>query len=206
MIWDHNKDIIIERASGVLSDPNAAKYVWGVGFHWYGGEHFDSLSELNRMYPDKKLLFTEGCVEKGPKVGSWETGEKYGHHIIGDLNNFTVGWVDWNLVLDQQGGPNHVGNFCDAPILADSNSNTLIFQSSFYYLGHFSKFIRPGAVRISCTVSNPSLEATAFHNKDGRIVVVVMNPTDNSVEFTLGQGDSAAKLNSSSHSIMSLIF
>jgi len=206
MIWDHNKDIIIERVTGVLSDPNAAKYVWGVGFHWYGGEHFDKLSELNRMYPDKKLLFTEGCVERGPKVGSWDTGERYGHNIIGDLNHFAVGWVDWNMVLNEQGGPNHVGNFCDAPVIADGNSNTLVYESSFYYLGHFSKFIRPGAVRISCAVNNPSLEATAFLNTDGRIAVVVMNPTNNAIEFTIGRNEEVAKLNSPAHSIMTLLF
>ena len=206
MIWDHNKNIIIERVRGVLSDPNAAKYVWGVGFHWYRGEHFEKLSELNRMYPDKKLLFTEGCVEKGPKVGSWQTGEKYGHNIIGDLNNFAVGWVDWNIALDQQGGPNHVGNFCDAPIIADNDTNTVIYQSSFYYLGHFSKFIRPGAVRVGCTVKNPALETTAFRNMDGRIVVVTMNRTDETVGFTLGQSDRTAKLTSPAHSIMSLVF
>ena len=190
----------------MLSDPNAAKYVWGVGFHWYGGEHFDKLATINQTYPGKKLLFTEGCVEKGPKVGMWHTGEKYGRNIIGDLNHFAVGWIDWNLVLDEQGGPNHVGNFCDAPILADGKSNTLIYESSFYYLGHFSKFIRPGAVRIGCTVSDSRLEATAFRNSDGRIAVVVMNPTNDAIEFTLGQDGEAAKLNSPAHSIISLVF
>lgn len=205
MIWDHNKNAIVERAAGVLSDPEAAKYVWGIGYHWYRGEHFDKLDKLNSMYPDKKLLFTEGCFENGPRIGAWYTGERYGHHIIGDLNHFAVGWVDWNITLDERGGPNHAGNFCDAPVIADSRSNNVIYGSSFYYLGHFSKFIRPDAVRVGCTVNNPSLEATAFLNTDGRIAVVVMNETNDTVKFTLGQGTSIAGLSSPAHSIQTLI-
>jgi glucosylceramidase len=206
LIWDHNKDIIIQRAEGVLSDLNAAKYVWGVGYHWYGGEHFDKLDFLNKKYPDKKLLFTEGCVERGPRIGSWDTGERYGHNIIGDLNHFAVGWIDWNMVLNELGGPNHVGNFCDAPVIVDSNSNTITYESSFYYLGHFSKFIRPGAVRVACAVRNPCLQATAFCNKDGQIAVVAMNKTNDAIEFTLGHEEQIAKLTSPAHSIMTLIF
>ncbi len=206
IVWDHNKNSIVERAAGVLSDPEAAKYVWGVGFHWYRGEHFDNLDKLNGMYPDKKLLSTEACIENGPRIGAWHTGEKYGHNIIGDLNHFAVGWVDWNIALDERGGPNHARNFCDAPVIADGRSNSIIYSSSFYYLGHFSKFIRPGAVRIGCTVNNPALEATAFLNVDGRIAVVVMNATRKEVGFTVGYGENIASLCSPAHSIQTLIF
>lgn len=69
IIWDHNKNIIDKRAAGVLSDPEAAKYVWGTGYHWYSGEYFDKLEKVNKMFPDKTLLATEGCIENGPKIG-----------------------------------------------------------------------------------------------------------------------------------------
>jgi glucosylceramidase len=206
IIFDHNKNIIVERADGVLSDSEAAKYVWGVGYHWYRGEHFDKLDQLNGKYPDKKLLFTEGCIMHGPRIGAWDTGEQYGHNIIGDLNHYAVGWVDWNIAIDEHGGPNHARNFCDAPVIANGKTNSIIYESSFYYLGHFSKFIRPGAVRIGCQVSDPALEATAFRNTAGRIAVVVMNQSGKAIDFSLGQGARLAKLSSPAHSIQTVVF
>lgn len=81
------------------------KICLGVGFHWYSGDQYYNLQKTHDEFPDKKLLFTEGCQEGGVKLGSWEVGERYGHNIIGDLNSWTVGWVDWNLVLNEKGIP-----------------------------------------------------------------------------------------------------
>ena len=187
VIWDHNRDGMVERASVVLSDPEAAKYVWGTGFHWYGEDHFDHVQRVHDAWPDKQLLFTEGCQEGGPHTGSWDLGERYARSIINDLNRWTVGWIDWNLLLDETGGPNHVGNLCSAPILAD-RSGALLHQSSYWYLGHFARFIRPGAQRVLCASARENLEATAFVNLDGSIVAVVMNRTPQDVRFALRMG------------------
>jgi O-glycosyl hydrolase len=92
-------------------------------------------------------------------------------------NGSRVGWVDWNTVLDENGGPNHVGNFCSAPIIADTRNDKLIFQSSYYYLGHFSRFIRSGAQRILCATNRDDLEATALASPDGTLAVIVLNRT-----------------------------
>jgi len=128
------------------------------------------------MFPDKHIIFTEGCQEGGPHVGEWKTGERYGRNIIGDLNNWVEGWIDWNLVLNEFGGPNHVNNLCDAPILVNRPKNELIYNSSYYYIGQFSKFIRPKAVRIGCFFNGPkTIYATAYKNVDGSVVVVVQN-------------------------------
>ena len=108
VIWDHNRDLMVERASVVYADPEAAQFVWGTGFHWYGADHFDHVQQVHDAWPDKQLLFTEGCQEGGPHTGSWELGERYARSIINDLNRWTVGWIDWNLLLDERGGPNHV--------------------------------------------------------------------------------------------------
>ena len=161
---------------------------------------------MHNAFPNTNLLFTEGCQEGGVHLNSWDVGERYGHDIIGDLNNWTVGWVDWNMVLDERGGPNHVDNLCDAPIIADTVRNKLIYENSYYYLGHFSKFIRPGAVRIASSVSNDALETTAFKNTDGKIAIVVMNRTENNIEFALNISGKTAKTNSPAHSIMTLIY
>ena len=185
VIWDHNRDHLAERASVVYSDPQAAKYVWGAGFHWYGEPHFEQVQLTHDAWPDKQLLFTEGCQEGGPHAGSWDLGERYAHNIINDLNRWTVGWIDWNLVLDETGGPNHVGNLCSAPLLIDAANDTLLHQSSYYYLGHFSRFIKPGAKRVLCATSRQDLESTAFVNPDGSVAVVVMNRTEAAICFAL---------------------
>jgi glucosylceramidase len=210
MIWDHNKERVYERAKVAFSDPEAAKYIWGTAFHWYSGDHFESVDALHHMYPDKKLIFTEGCAESFKaeriKSGSWSAGEMYGHDIIGDLNNWTSAWVDWNLILDEQGGPNHVGNYCNASIIADTANDQLLYQSAFYYIGHFSKFIRPGARRIGCSRYTDKLEAAAFKNSDGSVAVVVMNRTEKDIAFKLRNEYGLAELKSLPHSIMTLIY
>jgi len=185
IIWDHNRDRMYERARIVLDDPRAADYVWGVGFHWYCGDHFDNVQLVHEAWPDKFLIFTEGCQEGGPHIGSWETGERYARSIIQDLNRWTVAWVDWNLVLDETGGPNHVGNFCSAPVIADRRTGEALYQSSYYYIGHFSRFIRPGARRLGCAPTLDDLEATAFLNTDGTLAVVTLNRSEQPLEFLL---------------------
>ena len=126
VIWDHNRDLMVERAGTVYADPEAAKYVWGTGFHWYGESHFEHVQLVHDAWPDKQLLFTEGCQEGGPHTGEWELGERYAKSMIEDLNRWTVGWIDWNLALNLQGGPNHVGNWCSAPILIDGANDALL--------------------------------------------------------------------------------
>ena len=173
VIWDHNRDLMVERANVVLSDPAAAAFVWGTGFHWYGEDHFDHVQLVHDAWPDKQLLFTEGCQEGGPHAGSWELGERYARSMINDLNRWTVGWIDWNLLLDSTGGPNHVGNLCSAPILADTDGDVLHHQSSYWYLGHFSRFVQPGASRVLCASNRQVLECTAFVNPDGSFQIVL---------------------------------
>jgi len=183
IIWDHNRDLLVDRADTILRDEEARKYVWGTGNHWYVSEVFQNLEILHNLHPDKHILFTEGCQEGGPHPDSWDTGERYGRNIIGDFNHYSEGWLDWNLVLNEQGGPNHVGNYCDAPILCYEEKDYVHLNSSYYYIGHFSKFIRPGAKRIHLEIgSTDNVHATVFKNIDGSRVVVLMNEGENSHE------------------------
>ncbi len=189
VIWDHNRDLMVERARVVYADAEAARFVWGTGFHWYGGDHFDQVQQVHDAWPDKHLLFTEGCQEGGPQHGSWEVGERYAHAMINDLNHWTEGWIDWNLVLDDQGGPNHVGNYCSAPILIDASRDALHRQSSYYYIGHFARFVKVGAQRIQCAATTEDLEATAFGNPDGSVAIVVLNRSEQPKPFSLSIDD-----------------
>ena len=210
--WDHNRDLMYQRVSTVLDDPQAAKYVWGIGFHWYedwtgGGKIFDNVKRVAESYPNTHLIFTEGCAESfiPALLGSWKLGETYGRSMINDFNNGTVAWTDWNVLLDEKGGPNHVGNFCFAPIHADTKTGELNYLSSYYYIGHFSKFIRPGAKRIISSSSRGQLLTTAFENTDGKIVVIVMNQSSEKIPYRLWIAGKAAETVSLPHSIVTLV-
>jgi glucosylceramidase len=204
VIWDHNRDLMLERANVVYADAEAAGFVWGTGFHWYGAEHFDHVQQVHDAWPDKHLLFTEGCQEGGPHIGSWEVGERYAHNVINDLNRWTVGWIDWNLLLDERGGPNHVGNFCSAPILADTRTGELMHQSAYWVLGHFARFIRPGARRV-LSVAAQELDTTAFANPDGSIAVVAANRQDHALNFALCIDDLSRPVELPAHSIATFV-
>src|SRR5689334_15886374 len=125
--------------------------------------------------------------------------------MINDFNSGTVGWTDWNVLLDETGGPNHVKNFCFAPVHADTKTGELIYTNSYYYIGHFSKFIKQGAKRIASSPSRSALISTAFLNPDGKITVVVMNRTEKEVPYFLWIDGQAAETKSPPHSIQTLV-
>lgn len=205
--WDHNRDLIYHRASTIMRDDEAARYVWGIGFHWYegwtGGRQYDNVKRVAEAYPGTKLLLTEAC--NGPfswdTFDQWKWGEIYGENMIHDFNNGAIAWTDWNLLLDETGGPNHVGNFCFAPLHARVQDGTLHYMNSYYYIGHFSKFIRPGARRIISSSSRAQLMTTAFINTDGTVAVVVMNNTDEEISYRLYIGSKAAVVKALPHSV-----
>ena len=204
LIWDHNRDIMVTRASTVLEDKEAAKYVWGTAFHWYVSEAFENVGKVHDLFPEKGLLFTEGCQEGGVHLDSWKTGERYARNMLGDFNNWCQGYIDWNLFLDNTGGPNHVNNLCDAPIIIDIFPEKLIHQSSYYYVGHFSKYIRPGALRIKVT-NNSLLNVTAFKNIDGTLAFVALNESAESHTFSFEYLNKKYELSINSNSIMTIL-
>ena len=185
LIWDHNRDILFERADTVLKDAKANQYIWGVGFHWYVSEAFENLSKLHHHYPTKHLLFTEGCIEGGVCLGDFKSGERYARNMIGDFSNYCEGYIDWNLMLDSQGGPNHVGNYCDAPIICDVDQDTYHINSSYYAIAHFSKFVDVNASRIDAEITHPFVTSVAFMNPNGDIIVILQNETNKDTSLTL---------------------
>jgi len=210
IVWDHNRDLISQRADVILGDPEAARYVWGVGFHWYetwaGGEPMhDNVAAVQAAWPGVNLLLTEATVERfdPARMQSWANAERYGRQMIADFNAGAVGWTDWNVLLDARGGPNHVGNFCFAPVHA-SDEGDLIYTPSFAYLGHFSRFIRPGARRVAASASRSSLQTTAFEHPDGHLAIVVMNGGDTAVSYRLFVGGDEATLSIPPHAIQTI--
>lgn len=213
IVWDHNRDLIYQRAQTYFNDPEAAKYIWGLGFHWYedwsgGTPMYENLRRVYESFPDKHIFFTEGCAESfnASRYNAWSLGEEYGRSLINDYNNGMVGFTDWNILLDETGGPNHVQNFCFAPVHGDTKTGQLIYTNAYYYIGHFSKFIQPGAKRIAATASRSQLLTTAFRNEDGKTVVVVMNQGNAATPYYLWINGKAAEINAMPHSIATLVF
>lgn len=160
IIHDHNRDDVNARVDAAFADPVVREAVYGIGIHWYVVEEYENLTELHNKYPEQHIMFTEGCCELGIgyETGQWKNGEKYSYEIINNFNNYCESFLDWNLVLDQLGGPNHVKNFCEAPVMIDyENDHQVTYNNSFYYIRHFSKFIEPGDVVISSDTSDDRL-------------------------------------------------
>ncbi len=192
-IWDHNKERVYERACAVI-DETTCHMVSGIAFHWYSGDHFDALGMVHEKFPDKKLILSEACIEysKYGAKDNLKNAQKYAHDIIGNLNHGMNAFYDWNILLDAQGGPNHVGNFCDAPFLYDTEQRELIRKNTVDYLWHFSHFIQQGAIRIGHTNYSDELEATAFLNVGGRIVVILLNRTSHDIRVNVRLGGKMA--------------
>lgn len=185
VILDHNRDIMFRRVRETLAYKNAKDIVWGIAYHWYGSDKSEILTMAHEIYPKQHLIFTEGCVElvnnsgstsSKAGIGAWKHGEIYGHNMINDFNNYAEGWVDWNLVLDENGGPNYAGNYCEAPVMLNTQTGEVVYNISYYYIGHFSKYIKPGAKRVLClNDSDKGIYSVAYKNPDGQIIVVVQN-------------------------------
>ncbi len=203
--WDHNRDRIEARADAMLGDPEAARYLWGLGLHWYVNDDYAASARVHDKFPDKAILFTEGCVESGKLIGQWENGERYARNMIGDFQNWVCGFIDWNIVLDQRGGPNHVGNFCDAPVIVNTETQQVSYGSSFYYIAQFSKLVLPGAHRIASSGGPDALQSVAFVNPDGSLVTVVLNETEQSVAFTLAADGEPFACRIPAHAIQSYL-
>jgi glucosylceramidase len=173
-----------------------------------------ALQYAHQKAPNKYLIQTEACVDseiphwnhdawywqKEATDWGWDWAsekDKYLHpkyapvnryaaDIIGCLNNWVDGWVDWNMVLDTKGGPNWFKNWCAAPVIVDTEKDEVYFTPLYYVMSHFSKYMRPGAIKIGCTINNSELMTSAVQNLDGSIALVIFNPTDENKTIEIG--------------------
>ena len=212
IIWDHNRDLLYQRATTTLSDPLANKYATGIGFHWYetwtkSQPLFENVEETAKAFPNKFLIFTEGCVEKFKfeEIYDWRLGEIYGKNMINDFNNGISAWTDWNILLDEKGGPNHVGNFCFAPIIADTRTGELHYTAEYYYIGHISKYVQMNARRLGTVTNRDFLISTSFMNPNGQMVVVVMNSSDQETQYNLWIEGQSVSVKSPANSIQTIV-
>ena len=193
----------------------------------------EELQYAHKKAPKKYLIQTEACVDS--EIPKWKDDawywkkeatdwgwdwapdkdkylhpkyapvNRYARDIIGCMNNWVDGWVDWNMVLDKQGGPNWFKNWCVAPIIVDPESDEVYFTPIYYTMSHFSKFVRPGAVRIGIETSDKELLSTAFSNPDGSIAVVLFNEKEDKKTFTISLGEKAVTVAISGKAIQTVL-
>lgn len=205
-IWDHNKENMYDRARGSFSVPGCRDAVSGVAMHWYTGDHFDGIRAVKKAYPEKKIFFTEGCVEYSRFADSGEVqkAEMYAHDMLGNLKAGMEAYFDWNLLLNEKGGPNHVENFCAAPMMGDGEGG-IKKRLSYYYIGHFSRYVKTGAKRILASSFSEDLETVAFLNPDGSRVAVLLNRTEKTVPVSLAENNEGINLELEAHTICTII-
>ena len=202
MIWDHNRGIMYQRAEVVYDDPKASQYVYGLAFHYYVGDHYENVRMVHDAFPDKKLIYTEAGMG-----GDWQTGVHISKNMIIDLNNWTNGWTFWNMLLDENRGPRHAGGLGGSSIVTvNTQTGELFFNPPFYYFGHFSRFIKPGARRIACTSNNDDFVATAFVNPNNEVAVVILNLDDADRIFQLWVNSKVLKYSAPPKAIITMIF
>ncbi len=175
-IWDHNKERVWEWMREIV-DEETRSLVAGAAFHWYSGDHFEALDLCRAQFPDKKLIVSESCIEfsKFDPSDACGAAMSISHELMGDLNHGISAFIDWNLLVDEHGGPNYVGNYCLAPFLYDTLERKLIPHLISQYFEHFSRAVRPGAVRIASTRDSEDVEVTAWNQPDGALKGVLIN-------------------------------
>ena len=201
LTWDHNKEKLFDRAKYSFENSNL---IAGIAYHYYTGDHFENVNLVREHYPNKLLIHTEGCTGYSSfnKRKNLVNAEIYAHDICGDLNSGANAYIDWNMVLNHRGGPNHKFNFCDSPIMLNFWENNYIKKLSFFYIGHFSKFIKQNARRIAFSKYTDEIEVTAFENEDKSIVAVIFNRTDNKKKINIVLNDTVINDCIEAHSII----
>ncbi len=218
IIWDHNKERVYDRSKRIFTSEAVKNRVWGVGHHWYSGDHFEGLRLVHEQF-DKVLISTEICG--AIRENALTLAERYGKELCGDFGNFTAAFCDWNLLLSEQGGPFHNRSDkttacagiifedkscgCYAPVLFDTEKKELVFTPIYYYIGHFSKYVSRGARRIATTKYHEKLHAVAFKNPDNGIVLVMMNTADTPLPAVVRHRDVCTRMTLAAHSMMTVI-
>ncbi len=181
--YDHNWDQSVEYTDNVLGDEQAAAYIDGSAFHCYAGDP-SAMSEVHDRFPDKHIYFTE-CSggEWSPDFGnnlSWQMSNL----IVGGPRNWARNVLFWNIALDPSGGPTNGGcENCRGVVTIDPKSGDITRNVEYYALGHISRYVRPGAVRVESNQEKGKIENVAFRNPDGTMVLVAANTGEGEVAF-----------------------
>ena len=180
LLWDHNKDDLFNIINNLYQDDSR---IAGFAFHYYTGSNFNELSKLRRKYPNKLLINTEMCCSYSKyNEKSWiSSAEYYLNDIIGDMNSGVNAYLDWNILLDEDGGPTYKNN----PVKSSSIriGDGYIKSPIYYYLYHISHFINDKSIIVENN-NNSNLKVVSL-KVNNKIVIVIMNKTNTSIEYKL---------------------
>lgn len=209
LCFDHCRERIYERAKYIMSSENG-RYCDGVAHHWYSGDHFGELRAYYSKYPDKINIMSEGCCAITGSGIKPETdlycAERYAHDMIGGFANGITHYCDWNIVLNEENGPfhNREGRGCsaEAPVYYDRRNGEIVYRLAYYYIGHISRFVVPGAKVIATSSYSCRLETVGFKNPDGSLVCVLLNRTDAPLHAIIRLDDEVCDITVEAHSII----
>ena len=194
-LWDHNKERVYEWMRDII-DEETDPMIAGAAFHWYSGDHFEALDLCRMKYPDKKLIVSESCIEfyKFDSTDACGAAQRIAHELMGDLNHGISAFIDWNLLLNEQGGPNYVGNYCLAPFLYDTKEKKLLSHLISQYFEHFARAAAPGSVRVAVSRYTDDIEVTAWKQPEGTLTGVLLNRAAEICPVCVRLGDREADL------------
>ena len=201
LIHDHNKEKLFNKSRKELSHEKARNLIAGLAFHWYSGDHYENIELVRKYYPEKLLFHTEGCFGYMKE----ECNYHYAQDIIDDFNAGTNAYIDWNILLDSKGGPNHVKNYCMAPIMLNKENTDYIKSLNYYFIQHFSRFIKPNAKVIEHSKYSRNLSVLSCKNPNGEIVVIILNDHNSLIPFHFCMNEIAFKDTIKPYSIITYI-
>lgn len=212
----------LRKLPDALDDPEVMKNINSVTVHGYDYVQFAALTDFHKKYPALPIWMTEVCYattngnvpENGPKkvpVYEFEDGEFWGNMIMNDIKNWVSAWIYWNMILDETGGPWLVSaihgdpdnNFQHPVVVINRKTHQVSYTGLYYYLAHFSRFVRPGAYRVECQGGPDQLNFTAFKNKDNSVILVVIN-NGTDTKSTVSMNNRAGEIAIPSHSILTI--
>lgn len=169
--------------------------------------HFENLEAFHHLFPNLLLFHTEGCTGYShfKPQDELKNAEMYAYEIIEDFNHGANCFIDWNILLDYKGGPNHVKNYCNSPIMLDKKKKSFIKTPAFYYISHLARYIKPNARRIHFNKFCENISVSAFQNPDKSVMIVLLNKTDKNVEYNLCYQEYVFHDNLDSHAIVTYI-
>eukprot|EP00792_Barthelona_sp_PAP020_P005265 TRINITY_DN2575_c0_g1_i2.p1 TRINITY_DN2575_c0_g1~~TRINITY_DN2575_c0_g1_i2.p1 ORF type:complete len:471 (-),score=92.91 TRINITY_DN2575_c0_g1_i2:41-1426(-) len=184
MVYDHNRNRLIEYVEAIQGN-NIWSQIDGVAFHWYSNFDYTINEKVSEMVGSKFFFNSEGCNCPGVSWNNWNRGTSYAMDIANDLNTGAMGWVDWNILLNSDGGPNHVNNNCDAPLIAKDNK--VHIQPNYYAMRHFSRHlpVDSSIIDVQSPSTSPIAVTAGISGKDGRISVIAANSASSSQILSL---------------------
>lgn len=203
-IWDHNKEHLYEVAKAIKADQKASERIFGIAFHWYSGEHYSELNFAHQTAPNMFLFASEFCMCGCDS--NWRFGLKYAYDMSGNFNNFMNASCDWNILLDENGGPYHNRSTpCNAIVHYDTTKDKIMIMPQYYAVKHFSAFVKKGALRLGTSSWTDLIAISAFENPNGDIVAVITSLAEREFECNLRLGDYMAPISVKPKSITTVL-